>query len=387
MIPTRLLRRPRVVIVGFGDVAARTIPLLVPRYRVVAMRRNAIRPESGAENGKQRPAQAGPLTAVPTKTAATSIVTDAARGAGRTAVAPQRSLAGTSATRVVPIAGDLDARRSLKRAAALAASAFGVLYFAPPPPEGAADPRTRRWIAAVSAAKAGRARQAATRRFGGIVPERTAVAASRGPYALLRVVYASTSGVYGDCGGAAVTETRPVAPSNARAVRRVDAERQWRATPRRNGVKGHAGPRHAVSILRIPGIYAADRLPVSRLREGMPALRESDDVYTNHIQADDLAAIAVRTLTHGRPQRLYHASDDSRLRMGDYFDTVADALQLPRPPRLAREAAVERLSPAMWSFMRESRQLDNARLHRELGVRLRYPDVDALLATLVAKAP
>lgn len=119
----------------------------------------------------------------------------------------------------------------------------------------------------------------------------------------------------------------------------------------------------------------------------MPALRESDDVYTNHIQADDLAAIAVRTLTHGRPQRLYHASDDSRLRMGDYFDTVADALQLPRPPRLAREAAVERLSPAMWSFMRESRQLDNARLHRELGVRLRYPDVDALLATLVAKAP
>lgn len=343
MIATRLLRRPRVVIVGYGDVAARTIPLLAPRYRVVAVRRHAARREPDVD---------------------------------------QRE----SPSPVTPIAGDLDARRSLRRAAALTASAFGLLYFAPPAPQGASDPRTRRWIAAVSAAAAGQARRLGRRRFGGIVPEHTAPASSRGAYALLRVVYASTSGVYGDCGGAEVAETRPVAPSNARAVRRVDAERQWRETAKNQAASGQGGRRLAVSILRIPGIYAADRLPVTRLREAMPALRESDDVFTNHIQADDLAAIAVRALTHGRSQRLYHASDDSRLRMGDYFDKVADAVGLPRPPRLPRDAAAERLSPAMWSFMRESRQLLNARLHRELGVRLRYPDVDALLRTLGTSA-
>ena len=129
----------------------------------------------------------------------------------------------------------------------------------------------------------------------------------------------------------------------------------------------------------MPGIYAVDRLPLQRLREGTPALRPEDDVYTNHIQADDLARIVALALFRGLPNRVYHAVDDTRMRMGDYFDAVADAFGLPRPPRLARAALREQVSPVLLSFMSESRRLDNARL-RELGVRLRYPDVASALA-------
>jgi nucleoside-diphosphate-sugar epimerase len=136
-----------------------------------------------------------------------------------------------------------------------------------------------------------------------------------------------------------------------------------------------------VSIARIPGIYAANRLPVARIEKGMPALIESDDVYTNHIHADDLAAILLRALARGRPQRVINASDDTDLRMADYFDRVADAYGLPSVPRISRQEAEARLEPVTLSFMRESRRLSNARLKRELGYALRHPTVDDFLKT------
>ena len=236
----------------------------------------------------------------------------------------------------VPVVADLDQPASLARLRGLAQQ---VVHLAPPRPEGERDVRTRHLAALLPAGA--------------------------------RVVYVSTTGVYGDCGGALVTETRSVAPKNARARRRVDAERVLRAWARRN-----AGQ---LSILRVPGIYAAERLPLKRLHEGTPALRPEDDVYTNHIQADDLARIIVQALRRALPNRVYHAVDGTRLKMGDYFDAVADAWGLPRPPRLAREQLRAQVSPVLLSFMSESRRLDNTRL-RELGVRLRYPDVAAALA-------
>jgi nucleoside-diphosphate-sugar epimerase len=182
--------------------------------------------------------------------------------------------------------------------------------------------------------------------------------------------------VYGDCGGALVDETRPVAPRNARALRRVDGEQALRRWTRRG--RGRA------SILRVPGIYANDRLPLKRLHDGTPALRAEDDVYTNHVHADDLARMAALALFRGLPGRVYHASDDTRMKMGEYFDAVADALKLPRPPRLPRSELKAAVSPATLSFMSESRQLDNGRIKRELGVRLRYRTVDEALAQLAA---
>ena len=238
---------------------------------------------------------------------------------------------------VTPYLGDLDAPASLRRLPRV----DGVFHFAPPPNEGKTDPRTAHLLRALG---------------------------RRHPGAL---VYISTSGVYGDCAGNWVNETRPVAPVNGRAVRRVDAERQLRAWGRTQGVQ--------VTLLRAPGIYADDRLPLARIRRGTPALIAEDDSYTNHIHADDLAGLAWAALFRGRSSRIYHAVDAHPLKMGDWFDSCADAFDLPRPPRVNRAEAEQVLSEALLSFLRESRQLSNARTVRELRMKYRYPTSDTLL--------
>ncbi|MEX8191720.1 SDR family oxidoreductase [Comamonas guangdongensis] len=241
---------------------------------------------------------------------------------------------------VVPLGGDLDRPASLRR---LAGIATRVLHLAPPPalsPDDASDGRTTTLLRSLLRRSLPRS-----------------------------MVYASTSGVYGDCQGQWVAETRPVAPATARAQRRVDAERAIRGAGRRG--------LHA-SILRIPGIYAPDReggTPRARLLRGTPVLQAGDDVYTNHIHADDLVRACLRALWRGGPQRIYHASDDTELKMGDYFDLAADLYGLPRPPRIGREQAWTELPASLLSFMSESRRLSNQRLKQELKLKLRYPTV------------
>ena len=253
----------------------------------------------------------------------------------RGATEPAPRAAGLRARGIQPLAGDLDDAASLRR---LAGIATRVIHLAPPPGQGEGDARTQALLRAL-------ARRAA-------------------PVAL---VYGSTSGVYGDCGGAWVGETRAVNPRTARARARVAAEGHVRAFGRATGARA--------SILRIPGIYAPDReggTPRERLLQRTPVLAASDDVFTNHIHADDLARACVLALWRGAPQRVYHASDDSQWRMGEYFDLAADLYGLPRPPRIGRAEAREQLSPLRLSFMSESRRLDNRRLKQELGLRLRH---------------
>jgi nucleoside-diphosphate-sugar epimerase len=249
---------------------------------------------------------------------------------------------------VTPVAGNLDDRRRLMRLAGLADA---VLHFAPPPGEGETDPRTRNLLAAL-----GRTRSKRVARF----VSHPALPPSHS------LVYISTSGVYGDCAGEVVAETRPARPNNARARRRADAEARLRAWGRRG---------RRVGILRAPGIYAQDRMPAERVRKGLPAIVAADDVHTNHIHAEDLARLALAALFRGRPNRVYNAVDDSGLKMGDWFDVVADHLGLPRPPRLSRAEVVAAVTPAMRSFLAESRRLSNRRAKRELGFRLKYPTV------------
>jgi nucleoside-diphosphate-sugar epimerase len=160
-------------------------------------------------------------------------------------------------------------------------------------------------------------------------------------------------------------------PANERALRRIAGERMMRRRLR-------------AAVLRVPGIYAHDRLPLDRLRQRLPALADEDDVYTNHIHADDLSRITIAALMRGSATRIYNAVDDTRYRMAQYFDAVADATGLPRPPRLPRAQLKEAVSPMMYSFMTESRRISNRRLKRELGVRLLYPTVADALATLPA---
>ena len=242
---------------------------------------------------------------------------------------------------ITPLLGNLDDSASVRRLAGLATR---VVHLAPPPgdnPDWRSDPRTRALLRAL------RLRS----------PPRS-------------LVYGSTSGVYGDCQGAWVRETQPVKPNTPRSQRRVNAEGQLRLFGRSSGTQVH--------ILRIPGIYAPDReggTPRGRLLRGTPVLRREDDVYTNHIHADDLARACLAALWRGKRQRITHASDDSQLLMGDYFDLAADLYQLPRPARLARSTAQQQLPLMLLSFMGESRRLDNQRLKQELRLVLRYPTV------------
>ena len=243
---------------------------------------------------------------------------------------------------ITPLMGNLDNPTTLRRLAGLATH---VVHLAPPPndnPHGQTDPRTRALLNAL--------------RRRGL------------PHAL---VYGSTSGVYGDCNGQWVTETRRVGPATSRAHRRVDAEAQLRWFGRSTGVPIH--------VLRIPGIYAPDReggTPRGRLLKGTPVLAASSDVYTNHIHADDLARACLAAIRRGKPQRITNASDDTDMKMGDYFDLSADLYGLPRPPRVSRAEASVQLPAMQLSFMSESRRLSNQRLKTELRLKLRYPTVN-----------
>lgn len=254
---------------------------------------------------------------------------------------PQRCRA-LRAAGITPLVGNLDDVASVRRLAGLAQR---VLHLAPPPsdqgPAWTTDPRTRALVRVLS-------RRALPR----------------------SLVYGSTSGVYGDCGGDWVNETRAVQPHTARATRRVHAEASVRAYGQRTGV--------ACTVLRIPGIYAPDRAggtPRDRLLRGTPVLQAADDVYTNHIHADDLARACVLALWRGSGQRNINVCDDTELKMGDYFDLAADLYGLPRPARLPRHQAQAQLPVMLLSFMSESRRLSNLRMKTELGLALRYPTV------------
>lgn len=280
------LGKPRLLIVGCGDVGRRLIPLLRARFRVIAL---------------------------------TSQTT---------------THASLRALGAWPICANLDHPATLARLSGLA---HYIVHLAPPraDPASTGDQRTRNLLA--------------------ILPDNS------------RLVYISTTGVYGDGAGAWFDETRPVQPASPRGQRRVAAEKLVRAW----AVRSHS----CASILRVPGIYAADRLPLERLHKAIPALCAEDDVYTNHIHADDLARLIVLTLFRGAPNRVYHAVDDTEMKMADYFDLVADSFGLSRPPRLHRDALAQQLSPLQMSFMVESRRLRNHRIKTELGAVLRYATV------------
>ena len=288
-LPARF-RRPRVLIVGCGDVGVRAAGLLKNASRVYALTSSESRVAHLQQQG------------------------------------------------IAALRGNLHEPASLRR---LAGVASHIIHMAPPPLQGRSDPRTRALVQALLLRSSPQA-----------------------------VVYGSTSGVYGDCAGALINETQLLNPQTDRAHRRVDAEAWLNAW----GSRGF--PR--ISVLRIPGIYALDReggTPRERLQRGTPVLQATDDVYTNHIHADDLARATVLALWRGKTLRPLHVSDDSDVLMGDYMNWAADLWQLPRPPRISREQAQTALPAMALSFMSESRRMQNQRLKTELRMKLRYPTV------------
>ncbi|MFZ5467538.1 MAG: SDR family oxidoreductase [Pseudomonadota bacterium] len=240
------------------------------------------------------------------------------------------------------VQGDLDHPETLPRLPIHGAVLF---HFAPPAPSGQTDTRTANLLAALEDSP---------------------------PW---RIVYISTSGVYGDSKGAWVDETRPVNPGNDRSRRRVDAELQLADFATRHSVP--------LVILRVPGIYGPGRLPLERIRRGDPVVCPEEAPWSNRIHADDLAAIAVRSAQDDAPSGTYNASDDEPSSMTDYFYRLADAAGLPRPPCVSLAEARRTFSPGLLGYLNESRRLDNRRMKEELGVRLLYPTLAAGLASLL----
>jgi len=242
----------------------------------------------------------------------------------------------------IPILGDLDKPETIWRLSGLAQT---VIHLAPPQNQGNRDCRTRNLVRILA----------------------------QGSNIVRRFIYISTTGVYGDHRGGKVSEATPVSPESERAQRRVDAERVLRLWAPAHGV--------ALTILRVPGIYAADRLPLERLQSQIPALLPEQDAYSNHIHSDDLARLVCAAVYHGKPQRVINTCDGGETKMGDYFDEVADAYGLDRPVRVPAAELQKIVSPMLWSFMRESRRVTNTRLH-ELKTPLRYPSVAHFLKTI-----
>jgi nucleoside-diphosphate-sugar epimerase len=214
-----------------------------------------------------------------------------------------------------------------------------LFHFAPPPARGVEDLHTRRLVSA----------------FDHIGHPR-------------RLVYISTTGVYGDCAGAWVDESWPPRPAADRARRRWDAEQTLRQWARTRG--------HELVILRVAGIYGPKRLPLERLRQGLPMVREAEAPYSNRIHAEDLVEVCIAAMERPEAHGIYNVCDGNPTTMTDYFLRVADAAGLPRPPLISMQEADGQLSPGMLSYMQESRRLSNRRMVEQLNVALRYPTLD-----------
>ncbi|SFM45847.1 Nucleoside-diphosphate-sugar epimerase [Ectothiorhodospira mobilis] len=214
-----------------------------------------------------------------------------------------------------------------------------VLHSVPPPSHGDRDPRT----------------------------QGLAAACRRNPPE--RIVYLSTTGVYGDREGASVDDLTPPAPATDRARRRLDAEGQLRALEGETGVP--------VVVLRVPGIYGPGRLPLHAIRAKQPLIRPEEAGPGNRIHVDDLVALCAAALDHGPGGETYNVGDGDHRSMTAYFQAVADAAGLPHPPCMGMAEAEGHLSPMMLSFLRESRSVRSARVLTDLGVQLRYPRMEA----------
>jgi len=246
---------------------------------------------------------------------------------------------------IIPVSGDLDDPGSLK---GFDLSTNKVYYLAPPPSNGTVDTRIKAFLDSIP---------------GSSLPS--------------KIVLISTTGVYGDRKGEMVTEETPPVPQADRAKRRLSAEQSLLDWSGRNKVP--------VVILRVPGIYGPGRLPVERLRRGEPVLADDGSHYSNRIHADDLADVCIAAMRKGRSGEIYNVSDGAPSSMTDYFFQVADLLKIPRPPEISLDKAKKKLGAGMISYLVESKRIDNSKMLRELGIRLRYPNLMSGLPSCIDK--
>jgi nucleoside-diphosphate-sugar epimerase len=215
-----------------------------------------------------------------------------------------------------------------------------IFYFAPPPKAGDTDTRLSHFLKELNEAPA-------------------------------KVVLISTTGVYGDCKGDWIDESKPVNPQTGRAIRRVAAEAiltEWASLNQKPFI-----------ILRVPGIYSRDRLPLARLKKKLPIVQATEAAFTNRIHADDLANICIEAMNSPFTKEVFNTTDGSPGTMVDYFNQIADFAGLERPQQISLNEAQQSLSAGMLSYADESRRIGNAKLLNILDIKLQYPTLESTL--------
>lgn len=244
------------------------------------------------------------------------------------------------------IAADLDNPDSLSN---LPSKHSLLYYFAPPPSQGVEDSRIANFLKSMDKDN---------------LPA--------------HLIYISTSGVYGDQQGQLINEQTPANPQVDRAKRRYHAEQQLQQWCKDNAV--------ALTILRVGGIYGPNRLPLQRLKDQVPMLQENLAPQTNRIHADDLAQVCVAAANKNAKGEIYNVSDGTNSNMTEYFNTIADACGLPRPPLVDWDEAEKTISKGMLSYLKESRRMDNSKMMNELEITLKYPTLKAGLKSCIEHA-
>jgi nucleoside-diphosphate-sugar epimerase len=252
------------------------------------------------------------------------------------------SLQQIAAVGAEPVQLDLDRADPDSRLAGLVRTDDVVFYCAPPAPVGPTDTRLARLLAAT-------------------------IARPR------RLVYLSTTGVYGDHQGGEVDEDTPPTPRTERAARRLAAETALRAWAEDRNLSW--------CILRVAGIYGPGRLPLTRLLRAEPAIDPAEATPTNRIHVDDLVSAAYAAGgAAAADRRIINVTDGSDDSSTAFLQRVARIAHLPAPPLVSRSEALRTFSASTWSFLGESRRVSNRRLREELALRLAYEDLDVGIA-------
>jgi nucleoside-diphosphate-sugar epimerase len=241
---------------------------------------------------------------------------------------------------IEPLFADLDAITA-PQMPGLAIDGAAVAYLAPPPGTGVTDPRLERFLAALGDAR---------------------------PLVLL---YMSTTGVYGDTGGATVDESSPAAPANDRSRRRLAAERAARGWCDARGTR--------CVVLRVPGIYGPDRLPLERIGRGEPIIRPEDSGPGNRIHVDDLVSTCIAAVE--KPvDGIFNVGDGDHASTTEFLLKTASLAGLKPPGLVSLAEARGQVSPGMLEFLVESRRVDTTRMREELGVVPRHANLDSGIA-------
>jgi nucleoside-diphosphate-sugar epimerase len=200
-----------------------------------------------------------------------------------------------------------------------------------------------------------------------------AIAAAR---TLRWIGYLSTTGVYGDSGGAWVDEATPPRPSSARSVRRAEAEAAWLAVGRAAGIP--------VQVFRLAGIYGPGRSAVDQVRAGTARRIDKPGHVFSRIHVADIARVLMASFARPNPGAIYNVCDDDAAPQEAVVAHACALLGVPPPPLVPFERA--ELSPRARSFYADNRRVRNDRLKRELGIRLRYPSYRDGLAAIAARS-